>query len=378
MILWVAFWGVLYHFMHRNSNLAVSSDHQLTPSSNNDNRVSLLFCVLLMGYIVFWAAVRSGVADTYTYIEIFKKYPDNLSEISKYWGVGGKAPGFDTFTIIVKSLFSNDYHIWLAIIAIMSGIPVMITLRNKSVNYIYSVFLFLTMLHFSWLFNGMRQFLVVTILFYCSKLIEKKKTLSFIIVTALLSTFHLSALILIPIYFIIQGKPFGKRIILFIFLILVAVLLVDQFVVSLDSLLEDTAYAGTATQIAEDNGVNPLRFLVMLVPPALAFIKRKELEQINNHYINICINMSVICAGLYFLGMFSSGVFIGRLPIYFELYNLILLPFLIEKCFELKWKQLLYILSSIGYLLFYVLTFNWHYISDITGFIDSNVWWFKL
>ena len=55
----------------------------------------------------------------------------------------------------------------------------------------------------------------------------------------------------------------------------------------------------------------------------IAFCGRKIIAQKNNAFINICVNMSVICVGIYFLVIFTSGVLVGRLPVYFELYNII-------------------------------------------------------
>ena len=63
--------------------------------------------------------------------------------------------------------------------------------------------------------------------------------------------------------------------------------------------------------------------------------------------------MSIISTGLYVVSMFTSGIFIGRLPIYFSLYNYILLPWEIENLFTERSKKLVYI-GLIGfYLLFY-------------------------
>ena len=46
---------------------------------------------------------------------------------------------------------------------------------NIHVIMVMSVFLFMTSCQFSWMFNGMRQFLVAAIMFACTDLILKKK-----------------------------------------------------------------------------------------------------------------------------------------------------------------------------------------------------------
>lgn len=67
------------------------------------------------------------------------------------------------------------------------------------------------------------------------------------------------------------------------------------------------------------------------VPSVLAFICRENIKEYNNKHINLWINTSVITVVLYTVGVISSGVFVGRLPIYTEIYNVLLLPFLLKK-----------------------------------------------
>ena len=81
--------------------------------------------------------------------------------------------------------------------------------------------------------------------------------------------------------------------------------------------------------------------------------------------------MSVVCAGIYFLGIFTSGILVGRLPIYFEIYNLILLPFLLKNCFTKLSSKIMFVFCTVGFLGFYWLQIQvWYYVSDITGILS--------
>lgn len=363
MILWIALIGVLY-LMARNSPRGASKKQM-------NDKVPMFTAIIVFSYIIFWIGVRSGVADTATYIAMFKACPKRLSYISEILASDSKARGFDIFQLVFKCIISKDYHAWLMTIAVLSGVPIMLVLRKRSCNFFYSCFLFMVMQHFTWMLNGIRQFLVVAILFLLSDWILEKKTIPFILAVLLLSTVHFTALIMIPMYFIVTEKPFGKKVILFCIVLLICIVFIEPFVATLEESLSETAYAGYTKQFAQDDGVNPLRVLVMLVPPAIAFVGRKRIRNLNDSYINICINMSVVSAGLYLLGVFTSGILIGRLPIYFELYNLILLPYLIEKCFTPKSTKILYILAAMGYGAFYFLLMRGsYYISDITGLLS--------
>ena len=363
MILWIVFLGVCHIRLQHNSGYLVQK--------KRNGQVPMMLAILAFGYIIFWAGMRTGYVDTAAYIAAFKNSPSEISKIWMYLNSDNKAPGFDILTILFKSLVSTDYHAWLMFIAIISGVPIMLTLRKRSINFFYSAFLFIVTLNFTWMLNGIRQFLVAAILFGLSDWIVERKTLRFVIVVLLLSTIHYTALIMLPAYWLVMGKPFGKKIICFIVALMACVIFLEPFVQMLEGALMGTVYEGYTEQFVLDDGVHPLRVFVMVLPAVIGFLGRKRLESINDKYINLCVNMSLVSAGIYFLGIFTSGILIGRLPIYFELYNLILIPYLVKKCFNKDSSKIMYALYTVGYLLFYfMLSGNLYYISDITGLLS--------
>ena len=63
--------------------------------------------------------------------------------------------------------------------------------------------------------------------------------------------------------------------------------------------------------------------------------------------------MYIISMGLYLVSMVTSGIFIGRLPIYCSLYGYILLPWEIEHLIKPRSRGMVYIGMIGAYLLFY-------------------------
>lgn len=325
------------------------------------------YAIISMGYIVFWAALRSGFVDTSAYIRGFIGLPSGLTAAIETFSESGKSPGWNFVQIILKTYFTTDYHWWLTIVAVATGVPIMITLRKKSADYLYSMFLFITSVTFIWMFNGIRQFLVAAILFGFYKLIQERNLIKFTILIFICSTIHATAWIVFPMYFFVTGKPFGKKMMLFVLAVLSCAITIAPLMNSMETILRDTTYAGNLDQFSEDDGVHPLRVLLFSVPVFLAFIKRKRIAQLNNGFINMCINMSTVSAGLYFVGMFTSGIMVGRLPIYFSLYNFILIPYLLNFVFQ-EQRKLFYAGFSIVYLVFYyIFASKFYYISDILG-----------
>lgn len=355
MIVWIAFMYLIY---------------KMIALMGMRKKVPLLLAILTMGYIIFWVGIREGIYDTAAYIMIFRGSSSKLGDILSAKSINAKSPGFAVFNILFKCFISQDYHVWLMFIALVTGLCIVLVLQKYSVDFFYSMILFMLTLNFTWMLNGMRQFLVASIMFLCSRWIVEKKWIRYLIIVLLLSTIHYSVLIMIPVYWVVQGKPWNKKTMLFICMILVCSCFVGTFSRGLDVILENTAYSGVVSQFASDDGVNPIRVLVMCVPVVLSLLKRRQIEQIDNKYMYMCVNMSIVTAGLYFLGVFTSGILMGRLPIYFELYNLILIPFLIKNCFNNGIRQIMYLLCTLGYLFyFYLQGGNLIYASFITGWI---------
>ena len=125
--------------------------------------------------------------------------------------------------------------------------------------------------------------------------------------------------------------------------------------------------------IDADTGTSWFRVIVESVPFVMAFIARKKIKEYDNlpPVIALSVNASVVTTVLYIASAFTSGMFVGRLPIFTEMYNFILLPWLIKHPYR-KYRQPLTIALIFGYALyfFYQVNMTWlnvPYQSEILG-----------
>ena len=367
MLIWVIIFGILANVTSKT--VCVDSENMIY-----EQRANLFFALMTFSVIIFFASLRSSVADTAAYVSMFKSYPNDLSQIDGLLnGVAKRYPGFLVLTVILKK-FTSDYNVWFTIIAVISGICVMIPLYKYSSNFGVSAFLFMASCQFSWMFNGMRQFLVASIIFACTGLVLRRKFIPYAIIVCLLSTIHTSALILIPMYFIVTGEPWNKRTMLFVGGIILAILFTSKFTGMLEDVVENTDYATSMEEFKEtDDGTSIMRIAVESVPVIIAFVYRNKIKDKLTPIIKLSINMSLVSSGLYVISKIArSGIMLGRLPIYFSMYNLILLPWLIKNIFNKEEKRLVYYLMIVLYLVFFyyqmVVTWNgFGYASKILG-----------
>lgn len=290
--------------------------------------------MLAVPYVI-WAGGRKWFGDTEQYRGTFLGLPSQLSQIGAYMKGVRKGHGFRLLELLFKCLISkSDVVFFLFIAAIQIGCLVYIY-RKYSRNYWFSFFLFIASTDYlSWVFNGMRQFIAVTIIFLCVPLIARRKYIPTIIIVLLMSTVHISALFFLPFVFIVNGKAWNARTLLFLAGVIIAVALTDRITGFLINIMEDTAYEGDIVFLKYNDGTHILRVLLYSVPAIMSFVFRPYLDRADDPLINVCANLSIVTAGFYVFSFFTSGILMGSVPILFSLANYILVPWLIHEVFD--------------------------------------------
>lgn len=349
ILAWIGVFAILTLFvqMNRRENLYGKTVYRIRP----------IWAVVLVAPLVIWSADRGYVGDTYAYMKGFQGMPTELSKIGAYMESVSKDKAFYFMAAVIKSIITENVHIYFLIIAAIQAFLLFRIYRKYSTRYAVSFFLFIVSTDYiSWMFNGMRQFVAVTITLLAFESIVEKKYIKAIIIVLLASLFHQSALLVIPFIFVIQGEAWNVKTLLYMAVVVVVILYVDRFTDILDELLQETQYENVVSdwELFEDDGTNVLRVLVYAVPTILSLVGLRYIKAENSSIINICTNMSIISMGIYIISMFTSGIYIGRLPIYFSLYNYILLPWEIDQIFDKRSAKMVYVIMAVAYLGFYM------------------------
>lgn len=313
--------------------------------------------------MIYMAGIRrrivSDFGDTTAYYMSFRDAPTSLSELFASFTDDTKDKGFELFTTIVKSVIGNREVVYFSLIAAISIFCVFAVYKKYSINFIFSVFLFLASADYiQWIFNGIRQFIAVAIIFACTGLILKKKYVPVIIIILLASTLHASALLMLPMIFIVQGKALNKKTILFAGSVILAIAFVDQFTNVVTNFMANTQYSNEVNQYLSTEGTSIQRVLVYSVPAILTIVFKKYIDRAKNPIVNLSSNMCFCAAMIMILSSFTSGLFLGRLGIYFSLYNYIQIPWIIENVFEKRSAKLVYCIVIGLYMIYYYFQVN--------------------
>jgi len=336
MILRNYWWLLIWAFMAGGISLVFFPKQEEYVLGQRCERWNWLPALIMAAPYAIWSGWRvRGFGDTGVYQTRFADVPVGISQIFRYTANASKDRAFAFTEVVFKTFVSQSSAIFFFFVAVVQILCIVSIYRKYSRNYWLSMFLFVASTDYlSWMHNGMRQFLAVALIFAALPLLVEKRYMLMTMVVLLASQFHLTALIFLPFIFIVNGRAWNVRTLGFIAAVIVSVLFLDRVTGFITGAMEDTAYEGNINLFLNDDGTNIMRVLFYSVPAAMAWLFRPYIDRADDPLINVCANLSVVAAGFYVFSYFTSGLIIGRLPIYFSLANYILIPWLITEVFD--------------------------------------------
>lgn len=323
-----------------------------------ERRATQLYAWIVILPILYMAVTRSNYfGDTYVYMTDYRSIPSSLAGKWSYIQSHTKDTGFYALGALVSIFAGQHFRYFFLVIALIQGYCLVKTYRKYSEDYWFAIFAFVaTTDYLSWMFNGIRQFTAVCIVFAGSGFLFRKKLILFSLVVAFALLFHQSALLMIPIAFIVQGRAWNWKTMVVLFFTVIAIAFVGTFTNLLGSALEDTQYRNVVSDWLawNDDGTNPLRVLVYAMPTLISLLGYRMIKHSDDRIAHICCNLGIVSTALYLISMVTSGVFIGRLPIYCSLYaNGILLPWELKHMFKRETGRVIRLLAIVCYIVFY-------------------------
>lgn len=212
-------------------------------------------------------------------------------------------------------------------------------IRNVNANYILlSILLFISSI---WLssFNITRQCVAVAIFFYASYFIKEKKLFKYLIYILIASGFHISALILLPLYWLFS-KPIG----------------IERYLVYLT-----LAYGIVISNI----GPKLLNLIVVYFPMYKRYVSSQQIFNKNTNIFSIVVLIQVVCsivilylykknvednyikeANFYLIGnifniLAMSSYLYNRIGIYFVVFQIFFLPYIVSKIKDTRERLLM-------------------------------------
>mgnify|MGYP000412456221 CR=1 FL=1 len=306
--------------------------------------------------IVLCSGLRNNIGDTVFYMHAYIVDDFSWAAIAQNKDIG--------FGILQKTLqgFSKDPQILIVVTALITNVVIVSVLYKYARLFDLAIYIYITSGAFIVSMNGVRQYLTAAVIFAATKYILDGSWKRYIAVVLFAALFHQSALIMIPIYFIVRRKAWTLPTFLMLGLAVIIVLGFNQFSEILFSAIKDTQYG--EYQSFSEGGANVYRVAFYALPLIIAFLGREKLRVLFPK-IDIMVNLSLI--GLVLMIISTQNWIFARLAIYFTLYQIILTAWIV-KSFRQKDQKLVYFMILIIYLIFFfyenVITLGLQYRSD--------------
>ena len=254
-------------------------------------------------------------------------------------------PGIRAITWLSIRIHDDALTMFILTALITVGL-FMWTYAKYSTSFAMSVLLFVLTGPWTGSFNGVRQYLAAAIVFAGQQFIVERKLVKYALVVALASLFHISAMVLILLYFV----PRRKLSFVSVFMLVGMALLASygyELAATAISFIQGEEFTGTA-YFTEP--INPLRIAFAFVPFAAfyLFAKRERLSDRSYFYVNM-----TLIFGTLFLAAYGSA-HLGRFAIYAQPFTALAVPAILQATGAKTRPILTYLLVGAYFLFWYI------------------------
>lgn len=243
-----------------------------------------IYCTLAGIVLFLLSAFRAHVGYDYNlyggwYMDIQKQSMEDIM-------LRRQEKGFMVPTKLLSEV-EPDYRIMFIFIALIIISAVMIYIYVYSEKPYLSVFFYLSFGLFFNSMNFMRQIIAACIVLYALQYIKKKQFMRYLALVLFASTFHISALILIPFYFILRVKMDWLTLGTYT----IATVLLSVFSWDILEFITQYVYKGYDPSKSGEviNGLPPVYAIYFGIFFMIAFLLRKELVK-EDGFNNVLLN----------------------------------------------------------------------------------------
>lgn len=308
--------------------------------------------ILCAAVLIFVSGFRWKVGTDFgAYISSYGRYKEEWWNFIKTFD----EPGIAVLAKVGSFLYDSPV-ILLLLAAFITVTLYIITIKKYCNLFQMGILLFIFIGSWHGSFNAMRQYLAAAIIFAGHRFIYEKKLWKYLLVVGLATCFHITALVMLPIYFIVNKRLSFKSICVIVGMVLVIRYSYDYFFAIMSFIKESdqTQYAYML------RAVNATRILVAFAPLLVALLA-KNTKEMKNPETQFYIMLLVVNAG--FMFGTSGSAYLARIGIYTECFGTLALPRLMN-CFKSTSKKLAILIILVLYCVF------WFYELNARGLFD--------
>ena len=340
MVYIIFFIIVISPYLFTKLRIVNSRYNYLSSESSVPKRYSNYYFVIVSLYMILLLGLRHDYVGTdtqnyrWTY-DIFRSL--TFETALKYNSDFG-------FTFVFQKLasFGFDFRIVLFLQSILYISSVTILIKNYSKNPVMSYFLFMTLGYFIFA-TTMRQAIALSFTLLAYNSVKKKRLLIYLLYVSIAATFHLSALIFLPAYWLDKFK-FNKFTISIMSAIMVVTICFNEQIGAFILTYSKNDYSKTNT-----GGYFFILFIALMLILGIIYRKNFIIKDTNNKMIFFMIAATII---LLPISKLNPALF--RITKYYDIFLILYVPNLISSINDKGMKlTLTYGIIMIGLFYFY-------------------------
>ncbi len=297
-----------------------------------------LAVILPIIFFTTFVALRRTIGDTYYYMYSFNLMTE------------GNEVSIELFLEDMFSFFQNairnltDEPQWLIVFSAIFSIPVpLIILYKYCPRFEMAIFMFVAFSYLGGAMNGMRQYMAAAIVLLATKYLfsmKKGDFFKYAVIILLAYCMHNSAIIMIPLYFVVRRRAWQLSSYLIILASVIGVVIFDTILPSFLSALEQTDYSHYATNgwftSGTEGGSSLIRVMFIVFPLVIAFFNRERLRMLG-HIGDILTNILFVDVAIYVIAIYN-WIF-ARFAIYLAVYFIVFTAWVINYAVKPKDKM---------------------------------------
>lgn len=246
------------------------------------NKNSIFIWTLAALPLIIVSGLRYNVgADYSSYVRIF-------NHISIGYYDKGLEQGFIWLVKLIQ-FFSTDYMWMFLIVSFITIYLVFLVIRKESKSPLLSVYLYITAGLFFASFNGMRQFLSISIMFYSIRYIKERNLFKFLLCMIPAILFHYSSIFYLFLYFIYGKKYKNSTIVMILMAFLLFKPIIVRILLFIVSVTKYSGYIGGVFDV--DNNSMIQIFINLLLLLFALFYNRKKLKEDKDYSFYLMLHL---------------------------------------------------------------------------------------
>lgn len=308
-----------------------------------DKRLNKWLILITAFSLVLFSGIRYGVGiDFFSYFEYLQDVRlGNITYVE---------PGFLLLEKAVLAVGGREQLLFFTTAFLITYFT-MKYIRYFSAMPILSCYLYMSMpIFYLASFNGIRQFLATALFAYSIRFLVERSLTRYLTVMTLAATFHVTAVLMIPLYFVMHKD---LKIYHYLSIIMVYLLILPNISLLLSIMHMSEKYV---SDYYVNEGVNLKSLILLPLFLVFSFYKAKLSKKCEGY--NVFLNMIFFSILLSVTPLFSSipSVLITRLTTYFTIALIILIPNAILAIKNLYIKQVCFIAALLFPAIYYWFT----------------------